>query len=101
MALSAELKSDDKSKLSDQLVLPDELIKLVQLFGLADYFMLDDLRCLIAQKIATNKYFIQFTNVRRILLIYMNQMTNGLLEKIIEHVPADLLIFLLTDPIIF
>ena len=80
------------------IVLPNDLVKLVQTFGLADYFKAEQLKVHIYKKIIENPLFIQYTNVRRYIILLIGSTTAGLTELILNKVSPDIMVFLLTDP---
>lgn len=55
---------------------------------------------LLAKKIATNKFFVEYTNVRRIITIYISQISPSSLNKMMEYLAPDILVFMMTDPIL-
>jgi hypothetical protein len=51
--------------------LPNDLIKLIQMYGLADQFMMEKLMEKVVLKILEVPFFNQFTNVRRYVIMYI------------------------------
>ena len=82
----------------DQVTLPIDLIKLLQLYSLSDYFQMESLQKCIVKKLNTITHFERFTSVRRYITIYIEQMSFKMVEIMFEDMPADILVFMLTDP---
>ena len=62
--------------------------------------MMDKLMLAIIKKIVEVPFFSQFTNVRRYITMYIEQTSYKMVSVILEHLPADILVFTLTDPIL-
>ena len=77
--------------------LKTDIVGLIEILKLADYFMLDKLQEIVALKIVENQSFIQYTNVRRVVLLNMSP---DLIPIILDKIPADILVFVLSDPIL-
>ena len=62
--------------------------------------MLDKLLDTLLLKLVENNQFIQYTNVRRITLIYIGKVNIDLMPILLKKLPSDILVFVLTDPIL-
>ena len=62
----------DLASVGSNLNLPDDLLGLLQLYQVADYFILEGLLTLIARKIASSAAFLKYTNVRRVILLHFS-----------------------------
>lgn len=60
--------------------------------------MLEGFQKLVVKQICAHKSFEQYTNVRRYLVLWLNQIKPNLLYYLLEHLPAEILVFVLTDP---
>lgn len=52
---------------------PNDLIKLIQLYGIAEYFLMEKFMKAVIIKIVELPFFTQFTNVRRYITMYVKQ----------------------------
>lgn len=61
--------------------------------------MLEDLQNTMVYQIALNQSFMEYTNVRRRIMIFLNQLNPDLTEKLASHLNPDILVFMVTDPV--
>lgn len=50
---------------------PSEMVDLVSMINMSDFFLLTELPFIVVRKIAQQPHFLQYTNVRRIVIIYL------------------------------
>lgn len=82
----------------DKINFPVGLIHLVQLFALSVTLGLPILQRYLLNKICSNVHFLQYTNVRRYILQCLRRVDRRLISIVLAKLPAEILIFVLTDP---
>ena len=93
-------RSEEAKQELAQFQLPGELVKLVQLFELSDYLMLPQLQETVIAALVQNHEFQKFTNVRRYIMLYIGQTTFQIVDKVLSSLNPDILVFVLTDPVL-
>ena len=78
--------------------LPNDLPNLIQLYQIAEFYTMEPVMAKIIQKVVEVPFFTQFTNVRRYITMYIEQSSSKMVRLILENLPADILVFTLTDP---
>ena len=93
-------ESDIITYIADSVPFPNDLVKLMQLFAQSILLNIPLLQRFIIEKICNNVQFIQFTNIRRYIIKYLDHVNPDLIFLVLRKVPADILVFMISDPML-